>query len=95
MQHACTCLNSIEMPWRRISWFSGKGTFPSTILLRILDISYSFRTLANWSAREKDSPKRANKPVLNVLAVWLMSVREAIEIGIEAGYWTALRVKTI
>jgi hypothetical protein len=95
MQDTYACLNSIDIPWRRVCWFSGKDIFPSTILLRMLDISYSFRTLANWSAREKDSPKRAKRPVLNVLAVWLMSVREAIEIGIDAGYWTALRVNTI
>ena len=61
----------------------------------MLDISYSLRTLANCSATENDSPNNEKRLVLNVLAVWLMSVREAIETGIDAGYCTALRVNTI
>lgn len=68
---------------------------PSTTLLGIVDISYNLRTLANCSARESDSPQRLKRVVLNELAVWLIKVSDASESGIEAGYCTARRVKTI
>lgn len=90
-----TYLNSTETPRPSVCWFSGKGTFPSMTRLGMLDISYNLRTLANCSARENDSPKRPKRLELKEFAVWLMSVREASEIGIDAGYWTARRVKTI
>lgn len=90
-----TYLNSTEMPFARVFWFSGNGFEPSMTLFGMLSIWYNLRTLASCSATLAVSSSKVKTELENEEAFSRMRCRDARERGIVAGHWTARRVNAI